>query len=123
MSKAKYPYEMRHTEHGRRIYHYWKTIHNDTDAPEFQSYPDFYAWAMSNGYTVGAKLFRRNEKRQHSKKNSYWVDRDSWVRGTQKKTGRSYIRERKWDATVNKIRRHYGMEPIHSNIPEYYSEV
>jgi len=114
MPKITYDPEMRKTEHGRRIYAYWKKIRNDTDFPEFEHYPGFFKWAMENGYTVGAKLLRHDGKKPFNPDNCFWIARSDWA-SEHVEHARDLHREQEWDKAVNRIRRHYGMEPIHSS--------
>lgn len=109
-----YDPQMRHTEHGSRLYAYWKKVKQNTDSPKFETYPGFFKWAMSNGYTVGAKLCKYEPDEPHSPDNCFWVAREDWKIGDADEQ-RNRARERKWDAAVNRIRLHYGMEPIHSS--------
>jgi hypothetical protein len=114
MPKIKYDQEMRKSDHGRRLYHYWKNIHHATDSEEFKEFPDFHNWAMQNGYTIGAKLFRYDQDEPFSPDNCFWGAR-SEKSGEQFYPHRYPEREKQWDEVVNRIRRHYGMEPIHSS--------
>lgn len=114
MPRISYPSEMRTTEHGSRIYAYWRKIHRTDVSPEFAAYPDFYKWAMANGYSIGAKLFRHEIGRPYSPENCFWVPRSEWV-DEKWEPRRDRDMEQKWDDTVNRIRVHYGMEPIHSS--------
>ena len=106
--------EMIHSEHGRRLYAKWKRLREDEHSPEFEQYHDFYNWAMANGYTVGAKLFREYESEPYSPENCYWVPHEAWA-FTTKEMRRDPEWEKSWDATVNRIRLYCGMEPIHSS--------
>ena len=110
MPKITYDPEMRTSYHGRRLYHYWKKIKGETNSKEFMEYPGFFKWAMQNGYTIGAKLFRYDDE-PFSPTNCYWVSKDA---NADKKAApkRDYERERKWNETVNRIRLHYGLEPL-----------
>lgn len=113
-AKITYDPEMRQSDHGRRLYTYWRKVRPDTDSPEFLEYPKFFKWAMANGYTVGAKLFKYEPDEPYSPENSFWVARKDWVIGDVE-VYRNMARERKWDETINRIRLHFGMEPIYSS--------
>lgn len=111
---------MRQSEHGRRLYCYWKNkVHRDTDCPEFLTFIGFYNWAMENGYTVGAKLIRYIPFEPYHPDNCFWVQRGE-REGTAMNVTRDDARAKQWDDTVNRIRLHYGMEPIYSSdtLPE-----
>lgn len=112
-----YDPKMRKTEIGSRLYTYWKKARYDTDSEEFVNFPGFYKWATQNGYTLGAKLFRYDTDEPYNPDNCFWVARSEWVGATQT-VRQEYVDTRdrlwmkKWDDTVNRIRLHYGMEPI-----------
>ena len=112
-AKITYDPELRAGEHGRRLYAKWKIIRNDEITPEFNEYPGFYKWAMANGYTVGAKLYRCNPDKPYGPDNCFWVSR-SVESVEEKRVDRDKEWEKLWDDTVNRIRQHYGMDPIHS---------
>ena len=114
MPKITYDPEMRNTEHGGRLYAYWKRIKGSDISQEFKKYTDFYAWAMQNGYTLGAKLFKHDQDEPYGPDNCYWIPRSEWVNNPPAPS-RDYVFEQKWDETVNRIRRYYGMEPIRSS--------
>lgn len=107
----KYDRAITESEDGKRLYAYWyQKVNKNTDCQEFATYPGFYNWAMENGYTVGAKLFRRDPKGPFNPDNCVWIY-------AKEKTIHSYDTDfaKKWDEAVNRIRRYYGMEPIHSS--------
>lgn len=117
-AKITYDPEMRQTDHGRRIYGYWKRIRKHEVAPEFVEYPSFFKWAMANGYRIGAKLLRYDEDKPFGPDNCYWLSHEECVGMKQSKAptiNRNLAWERHWDETVNRIRRHYGMKEIHSS--------
>ena len=45
----------------------------------FESLEDFVDWSLQNGYRKGLGLRKHNKKRPHSKKNSYWYDREAFL--------------------------------------------
>lgn len=110
MPKIKYDQEMRDGEHGRRLYAFWKRVKLDTNAPEFLDYVLFYKWAMDNGYRVGARLVKQDESAPYSPDNCFW-----YCRNVETSNARDTEFELLWDDTVNRIRRHFGMPPIHSS--------
>lgn len=113
-AKNTYTPEMRDSEHGRRLYRYWIDIHNDTDSVTFAEYPGFFEWAMANGYTVGAKLLRHDESKTFTPENCFWVTPSELkAMRAEKDPDKQWMRL--WDRTVNRLRRHFDMEPIHSS--------
>ena len=113
-TKTTYDPQLRKTEHGRRIYAYWRRIRKHDVSPEFEAFPGFYFWAMKNKYTIGAKLFKYEPDEPYAPDNCFWVPQSERI---EIPTARPLDREmaKKWDETVNRIRLHYGMEPIHSS--------
>ena len=112
--KAKYAPEMRQTEHGSRLYAYWKRIRGKGISQAFEKFTDFYQWSMKNGYTIGAKLYKHEPDEPYDPDNCFWVPRSEWVEN-QTPTSRDRAFEEKWDKTVNRIRNYYGMELIYSS--------
>lgn len=113
-AKITYDPKMRDGDAGRRLYAYWKKIRVYSDAEEFQTYPGFYNWAMENGYTIGAKLFRYDFDKPYSPDNCFWSGRAERG-GDDTPPARDAEWEKKWDDAVNRIRKHFGMAPIHSS--------
>jgi hypothetical protein len=110
----KYDRSITESEEGKRLYVYWyKKVHRYTDSPEFQTYPGFYTWAMEAGYTPGAKLIRYNPGEPFSPDNCTWIPLKY-----PNSARRDPEREKQWDDVVNRIRIHYGLEPIHSTPTE-----
>ena len=82
-------------------------------SPEFEEFPGFYRWAMKNGYTVGAKLLKYDLNEPYTPDNCFWIPHSERVENpTVPPLDHEWTK--KWDETVNRIRLHYGMEPIHS---------
>lgn len=109
MPAITYDQELREGEHGRRLYSYWKKVKADTTSPVFLDYPNFYKWSIDNGYRVGARLFKHDITAPYSPDNSFW-----FCRSVDVTFARDPDFEYLWDETVNRIRRHFGLEPIHS---------
>ena len=107
---------------GTSLYNRWKIIKDQTDDPTFKDYKKFYKWALESGYVAGARLFRRDIDEPFSCYNCFFVI-PTQTEGTGKPLlqgawGVNWIKQ--WDETVNRIRVHFGMEPIYS--PEEYYE-
>jgi hypothetical protein len=102
---------MRKTEAGGRLYSYWRRIKAQGISPEFAEFPGFYIWAIKNGYTLGAKLYKYDPAEPYGPENCFWVPRDEWVGGLEYPPMSQEWRQ-KWDETINRIRLHFGMEPI-----------
>lgn len=112
--KITYNAELRETEHGSRLYAYWHRIKGKDISEEFKEFPGFYRWAMKNNYTIGAKLFKYEPDEPYTPDNCFWVPRNEWV-DNPTPPSRNRAWERKWDEAVNRIRKHYDMEPIYSS--------
>ena len=110
MPKITYASELRESEHGSRLYAYWKKIKDKTDSPEFMDFQSFYNWAIEANYSLGAKLYRRDCDLPYNPDNCVWIFREE-----RPKDERAPEWEKLWDETVNRIRLHFGMEPIHSS--------
>ena len=101
--------EMRMGDVGQRLYAYWLRMRKADISEEFADYSGFYKWSMEAGYQEGYKLFRHNADEPFGPDNCVWVPKK-----TEYRVCRDQQWEQLWDETVNRIRQHYGMEPIHS---------
>ena len=109
----KYDRAIMESEEGKRLYTYWyKTVSKNTDSPEFLTFIGFYKWAMDSGYSAEANLFRLNANEPYNPDNCVWDAKRKTVRVDQEFM-------KKWDDAVNRIRQHYGMEPIYSTGAQY----
>jgi hypothetical protein len=104
MQVAKFSPHLKYTQFGKHLYGRWIKYRDKPHSPEFDDFPRFYEWAIKAGYRdVGETLRRKDETLPYSPDNCYWVKAnticpDEWIE--------------KWNETVNRIRRHYGMPPI-----------
>jgi hypothetical protein len=106
MPRAAYDPELRKSEHGARLYEYWRRIRRPGPIdPAFAQYIDFYNWAMDAGYELGSWLRRYDDQLPYGPDNCYWEPRDGeplWAEEWRKK----------WDDTVNKLRGQFGLPPL-----------
>ena len=95
------PYDpaLRKTEHGGKLYWFWKKVRLNTDSKEFESFGSFYEWAMDAGYESGDKFILIDKRKPYSPDNCDW----------ELSPGE---RLDSWNRTVNQIRKHYGMTPL-----------
>ena len=102
------PYDpaLRQTEHGSRLYQAWRKIHRSPHCEEWEYFPTFYKWAMQSGYRVGAWLQKVDANEPYEASNCIWY----YPGGDKKNVPRSWAD--KWNETVNRIRKHYGMPPL-----------
>lgn len=124
MPKVKWDKDIRMSTIGRKLYRHWCNVHRDTDEPLFEEYDTFYAWSMENGYKLGARLVRRDATKPYNPENCFWIWNEKWCTPQEKQienNHKTFAMVRAWDEAVNRIRQHYGMEPIRSS-EEYYAE-
>ena len=114
----KYESEILKSEEGKSLYARWsKYISKNNDGQEFATFPGFYKWAMEAGYTPEASLYRLDPKAPYSADNCHWITAEKCIRS-------DYVEfEKKWNATVNRIRRYYGMEPLRTKAETCPTEV
>lgn len=95
------PYDpaLRKTEVGSKLYTMWKKVRKNPHCKEFENFPNFYAWAVCNGYTVGDRLILIDESMPYCPDNCDWaIKPGEWTH--------------EWNRAVNRIRKHYGMESL-----------
>lgn len=114
----KYERAIMESEEGKRLYDRWqKKVSKNTDDPEFSTFPGFYKWAMESCFTIGAQLYRRDPKAPFSPDNCVWLSADKIVHHKNAEF------EMRWNTTVNRIRRYYGMEPFRTKAETCPTEV
>lgn len=107
--KKTYDPMLRKTLIGKHLYYHWKMVRRNPHTPEWDFFPDFYTWAMSSGYAIGAKLHLIDATLPHSPDNCVWrFSRPEEKQPTRDSDGWTD----KWNRTVNRIRKHYGMSPL-----------
>lgn len=102
--KKTYDPALRESEHGKRLYYYWKEAHKKLHIAEWDDFPNFYEWAMSNGFELDSKLCLIDSEQPYSPNNCTWESSE--------KETISKARAAEWDAVVNRIRKHFGLEPL-----------
>lgn len=103
-----YDKNLKETQEWQFLYNKFRKLLKQPHSEDFNNFLAFYGWSIANGYTIGAKLERRDESKPYSFQNCLWV---------QHETKRAYTEEEKewiklWDKTVSIIRIHYGMQPL-----------
>ena len=102
----RYDPEIRYTDHGIKIYRSWVRMNKGERCEEWKHFPAFYEWAVSHGYEDGAWLAKHDKSKPFSPENC------SWYIPTKKYQDIPPEMVAKWNETVNRIRKHYGMPPL-----------
>lgn len=114
----KYDREIMESEEGHRLYEHWNgKVKKNTDSQEFATFQGFYKWAMESGFLIGAQLYRLDPKAPFSPDNCVWISGEKCARSSDPEF------EMRWNTTVNRIRRYYGMEPFRSKAETCPTEV
>lgn len=80
----------------------WKKVPTSERTGCWEDFSGFSQWAMAHGWTPSSHLTKHDQDLPHSPENSFFsefspADRELLDR---------------WDATVNKLRKHYGLPPL-----------
>lgn len=105
MRKQMYDPALRQTEHGSKLYTTWRSFRNRPHCDKWDNFPNFYEWAMQSGYEVGAWLMRDDKNGPFDPDNCFWFQPC-----TESRISQEFID--KWNETVNRIRKYYGMPPL-----------
>ena len=102
------PYDpaLRKTEHGALLYQIWKRVTKCDHIKDWGYFPTFYEWAMSDGYDAGEWLRRFDKNEPFSPDNCFWYSVKEEKDHIPPELGA------KWNKTVNRIRKYYGMPPL-----------
>ena len=107
MGVPKYDQAIKNSDIGRQLYDKWLRIHNQECCEEFRDYMSFYYWAIGSGFESGMTILRRDDTQPYGPDNCYWTmkAKQPYGAGT-----REWIDS--WNATINRIRKAHGMEPL-----------
>ena len=102
---VKYDQTFLKSPEGKDLYAKWRNIGRNGRCEEWNDFNVFCGWAMDNGYRSGMTLKRMDGRKEFGPDNCYLQKRviassDTWV-------GPEWCQ--KWDETVNRIRKHYGL--------------
>ena len=90
----------------KQMYHKWKRILKLGCCEEWRDFEAFCRWAKEVGYEDGATLKKFNVTLPFAPGNCFFLKRD--ITG-----GIDPVEfNNRWNKTVNRIREHYGMEPL-----------
>lgn len=87
-------------------------INKSIQGNAFGKFLDFYHRSMENGFEPYAKLVLIDESKPYSPDNCKWIPP---VNQQEYTTEEHKLWIKKWNKTVNKIRKHYGMRPLPRN--------
>lgn len=111
MRKNKYDREFLETETGKKLYAMWRNIGRSGRCEEWDIFDVFCDWALKHGYDENVQLKRLDSRKRFSPDNCYFSKlKRQYVDG---KIHNEQIE--RWNNTVNKIRKYYGMEPLGVN--------
>ena len=112
-----YPERIIKTDEGKALYGIWRRIrHISCDA--FRNYPDFFEWAITNGYKLGARLRRFDDTVE------YRPDNCEFSLGRERPMSLDdRVRANEWNVVVNRFRRACGMKPFTTFADEEVREV
>ena len=91
---------------GKSLYSRWRNIRRNR-CEEWNDFDKFAEWALENGFSKDLQLKRFDDSEEFKPGNCYF----------HKGKDRGYFMDseefcKRWDKTVNRIRKHYGLEPI-----------
>ena len=102
--RIKYDQEFMKSPEGKSLNSRWRNIRNQR-CEEWEDFQAFVDWALANGFGLELQLKRHDNRVPYQPGNAYFLKPDV-EDGT---IGESIKR---WNDTVNKIRKHYGLEPL-----------
>lgn len=76
---------------------------------EFAHFPDFYDWAINNGYSEDAMMYRLDDEKPYSPENCVWR---TAVARNRPFTPAELAWIDAWNKAVNRLRVYFGMDPF-----------
>lgn len=110
-----YNKDLKETQEFKFLYNKWRWLMRQPHVKAFDVFQAFYDWSMENGFVIGAKLERRNDNKPFSPLNCVWTS-PRCKRISHTDEDKAWISL--WNETVNRIRRHFGLEPIGEEMEE-----
>lgn len=121
MGVPKYDQKIMKSEIGEQLYAKWGRIHKSGScSEEFMNFMDFYNWAIKVGYKPCQTILRYDSDEPYGPENCFFTDTSE----KQSYLSDSGIRAsiERFDATVAKIRKACGMEPLRTEKPQNKGE-
>lgn len=113
---VKYDTEFMKTEAGAALYNKWNRMRRLGCCPERKAdFMAFVKWSMVAGFEEGATLKRYHKEKPYQPSNCYWVVDSKLTNPTYKASAFCAS----WNKTVNRIRKHYGMEQFEVAEPDF----
>lgn len=124
MTRMKYDNDFMQSTIGKALYYKWFRIKAIGCCREWQDdFLAFASWCLDSGYKEGATLKRYDARQVYSPRNCYWaIKRETPTEPQKKYEYPSYndgAFQALWNKTVNRIREHYGMEPVEVVEPDF----
>lgn len=104
-----YNKKLKETPEWQFLYNKWQWLRKQPHSEDFDNFPTFYEWSKVYGYATGMKLVRKDPSKPYSIKNCLWAHPETKQQELTKED-KAWIKL--WNKTVNRIRKHYGMEPL-----------
>ena len=102
---------LKETPEWKSLYSRYKNNTQNIYRDAFRTFQEFYDWSMANGFVIGAKISRVDYQKPFTKDNLRWEAPHDKTHAPEYDAEKRRAIE-KWNETVNRIRKHYGMEPL-----------
>lgn len=106
---VKYDPAIKNSDTGKQLYDKWLRIRKSGNGcDEFNGFMKFYNWAIESGFQHNKKLLRYDSSEPYSPDNCFWAET------APARIHSAAVKESidRYNATVNRIRRACGMEPL-----------
>ena len=100
-----YDPDLRYSEEGARLYQAWRRVRSRPHCDEWEDFQTFYEWAVENGYEFGDWLQLVEGETEYAPDNCVWYTPQGGMRQSKHWMD-------KWNKSVNRIRKHYGMPAL-----------
>lgn len=104
-----YEKKLKETHEWQYLYTKWRWVCRRPHSEAFNDFRSFYDWSMANGFQIGTKLELLDDSKPYSPENCLWVH-PAIKKPCYTEEDKEWIS--KWNETVNRIRRHFGLKPF-----------